>query len=98
MVETQNLNQNLIYIINPNNGVYWGGGPPRSKWIYFGIGAKVANSYFFFAVVKGQDPILIPEDGNLALTTSSVFQGSDNAVGFTVRGYTGLLSRRENHY
>jgi hypothetical protein len=98
VIGIQYMDQNLIYISNPNSGVYWGDGMPLSTWIYIGLGAKVTGSYFFFAIVRGQDPYLIPQEGSLELTTSTVYQGSDNAVGFTVRGYTGLLSRRENHY
>ena len=40
VVGTQFLNQNLICIINPQRSAYWNGGPPKSTWMFIGIGAK----------------------------------------------------------
>jgi hypothetical protein len=70
---------------------------PISNWMYIAMGTNRAGSTFAVLRLRSGHIAQSTLSTNTALTPNSVFQGSNNAVTFTVRGYTGLFSGRKTY-
>ena len=71
------------------------GSLPLSKWIYFAMGTRGTGYSFGVVRLRGGEPYQLRIPVDRPLTSSSIFQGSNDCTSFTVRGYTGILSGRK---
>lgn len=69
-----------------------------SKWLYIATGMNGGGNAFMDVIYRGGNPLHLTVPSSPQLTTVSVYQGSDDASGFNVRSYTGLLCRRKDLY
>jgi hypothetical protein len=57
-----------------------------SRWIYFATGMNGVGNAFLDYIIRGENPLHIASPSNPTLVTESVYQGSDDAYNFKVRG------------